>query len=503
MSLQPCYLDVAGSSGSPPVIPEGSFQRTPGTRPHKELNSLSKTYLTIYAQSGKMRCFFRSMVILHSAHLKSPAILWGRHQPAGTPTGTLGALEWIEMIKQCLERSSVRFGARQRSSAKRAFISAVTVMGYVCIAVCIASLNANASSRPVIVAYVFPQDKPLSDGEIAGNKLTRINYAFANIKNGRVVNGFASDDQNLATLVGLKRENPALTVLVSVGGWLWSGGFSDMALTRQNRSVFIESAANYVRRHQLDGIDIDWEYPGLPGATTHFRPEDKQNYTRLLKELRARFDKLEKQLGRPLYITVATGSGDEFLSHTDMRDVANFVDTVNLMAYDYYEPESDAMTGHHAPLFANPSDPKKISGSDSVQAYEKAGVPASKIVLGVPFYAHKWGQVPALNHGLFQPGKQIPHNDATFSTSPQEMLHNGFVRYWDPVADAPYLYNAAEQVFVSYDDPESLTLKCKYVLNHKLGGIMFWDYESDTTGALLDSVDQGLKLDRDAKGGID
>ena len=357
------------------------------------------------------------------------------------------------------------------------------------------------AATPVIVAYVFPQDKLLGPGDIAGQKLTRINYAFANIKSGRIVNGFANDDQNLAALAALKQENPSLTVLVSVGGWLWSGAFSDMALSRKSRGVFIDSVVEYVRRHQLDGLDVDWEYPGLPGAEPHFRIEDKQNYTLLLKELRGRFNSLEKELHRPLFVTVATGASTEFLAHTEMQKVQKVVDTVNLMAYDYYEPDSDATTGHHAPLFTNPADPKKVSADKSVQEYESAGVPAAKIVLGVPFYPHAWGQVPDTNHGLFQPGKEIPHDGARLNGGPQDMMKNGFIRYFDPVAGVPYLYNPEKQIFVTYEDPQSLAGKCKYVFDHHLRGIMFWDYESDSTGALLDAVDAGLANNPSTQGG--
>lgn len=370
-----------------------------------------------------------------------------------------------------------------------------------CVCWCSVVCAGASAPRPVIVAYVFPMDTPLHDGDIAAQKLTRINYAFANIKVGRIVNGFAHDDENFAFLAALKQKNPSLTVLVSVGGWLWSGAFSDMALTKQTRATFIASVVDFVTRHQLDGLDIDWEYPGLPGAEPHFRVEDKQNYTFLLKELRARFNKLEKELHRPLFLTVATGSSTEFLTHTEMNKVQKYVDTVNLMAYDYYEPDSDTITGHHAPLHMNPADPKKVSDEKSVEEYEAAGVPDAKIVLGVPFYGHVWGQVPADNHGLFQPGKQIPNSYSAYGVGPEAMLKNGFIRYWDPVAAAPYLYNAEKQIFVSYDDPESLALKCKYVLAHKLRGIMFWDYESDSSGALLNAVNDGLNPSDAAQGG--
>jgi len=366
---------------------------------------------------------------------------------------------------------------------------------------CVALHAAPPATRPVIVAYVFPQDNRLGPGDIAAQKLTRINYAFANIKGGRIVNGFAHDDENLAALVALKQENPSLTVLVSVGGWLWSGAFSDMALTRKSRGLFVDSVAEYVRGHQLDGLDVDWEYPGLPGAEPHFRAEDKQNYTLLLRELRARFNSLEKELHRPLFVTVATGASQEFLAHTEMKKVEKVVDTVNLMAYDYYEPDSDATTGHHAPLYTNPADPKKVSADKSVQEYERAGVRPEKIVLGVPFYPHAWGQVPDLNHGLFQPGKEIPHAREELGGGPDAMLKSGFTRYFDSVAAVPYLYSPEKQIFVTYEDPESLAGKCKYVLDRHLGGIMFWDYESDSSGALLSAVNTGLASNPSKRGG--
>jgi len=393
--------------------------------------------------------------------------------------------------------------ARQFIEMKNVVLSNSRLVALACI--CLSSAMCAAASAPnsnaMIVAYVFPRDNPILPGEIAAQKLTRINYAFANINDGRIVDGYSHDNGNLTSLVALKQENPSLTVLVSVGGWLWSGGFSDMALTKRSRAIFISSVADYVTLHQLDGLDIDWEFPGMQGATSHFRAEDKQNYTLLLKELRSRFDKMEGELHRTLYLTVATGADSDWLSHTEMKKVAKYVDTVNLMAYDYYEPDVDAVTGNHAPLYTDPADPKKISDDNSIQEYEKAGVPAAKIVLGVPFYAHVWGQVPAANHGLFQPGKEIPHGYAGYGDGPQAMLKNGFIRYWDPIAAAPYLYNTEKQVFVSYDDPESIALKCKYVLAHKLRGIMFWSYESDTTGGLLNAVNDGLNKMDSTQGG--
>ncbi len=358
---------------------------------------------------------------------------------------------------------------------------------------CLVWSNHYAAAEHVVTAYVFPQARVLAPGEIDARKLTRVNYAFANIADGRIVEGLPTDTANFAALTALKKDNPQLTVLVSVGGWLWSGGFSDVALTPASRAIFVDSVEAFVNRYHLDGLDVDWEFPGESGAGHVFRPEDKQNYTLLLKELRARFDKMSGKLHQPLYLTIATGATTDFLEHTEMGEASKYVDTVNLMAYDYYEPGDQEITGNHAPLFTDPADPRAISADRSVREYEKAGVPAEKIVLGVPFYGHVWGQVPATNHGLFQPGKPIPNAYANYAAITSTMLGQGYTRYWDAPASAPYLYNVEKQIFVSYEDPESLALKCKYVKEQHLKGVMFWDYAGDPSGTLLGAIDSGLK----------
>jgi len=352
---------------------------------------------------------------------------------------------------------------------------------------------APAFAAPQLVVYIFPQNAALNAGQVDPHSITRLNYAFANIKDGVMVPGFQHDAENFAFLTGLRKQNPRLTILVSVGGWLWSGGFSDVALTRETRARFIRSAVDFLTRYHLDGLDIDWEYPGRAGFTNHFRPEDKQNYTALLAELQTAFARQSRTLHRRLYLTIAAGASPDFLDHTEMRKVARIVDTVNLMAYDYYEPGSGPITGHHAPLFTNPRDPEKVSADASVRAFEQAGVPASKLLLGLPFYGHTWAQVPSKDDGLYQPGKPAPQTGAPFSTLPS-MLENGFVRHWDSVSDVPWLYNPSTRTFVSYEDPQSIALKCRYVRTHHLAGIMVWDLEDDDpSGTLLKALDACAK----------
>lgn len=364
------------------------------------------------------------------------------------------------------------------------------------LALLFAAVSASAAPRTSsaqIVVYIFPQSAVLTAGQVDPHSITRLNYAFANIHDGVMVPGFEHDAENFAFLTGLRKRNPRLTILVSVGGWLWSGGFSEVALTRESRARFIQSAVDFIAKYDLDGLDVDWEYPAMAGSTNHFRPEDTHNFTALLAELRAAFDRKSHSMHRRLYLTIAAGASPDFLGHTEMRKVARLVDTVNLMSYDYYEPGSEPTTGHHAPLFTNPRDPEKVSADASVRAFEEAGVPASKLLLGLPFYGHVWANVPPADDGLYQSGKPGPQTGAPFSAIPA-MLENGFVRHWDSVAEVPWLYNPSTRTFVSYEDPQSIEQKCRYVTTHRLAGIMVWDFEDDdASGTLLKTLDTCLK----------
>ncbi|WLT31244.1 glycosyl hydrolase family 18 protein [Geothrix sp. PMB-07] len=344
-----------------------------------------------------------------------------------------------------------------------------------------------------VIAYVFPQDRRLGPQEVDPTRLTHINYAFADIKNGRMVEGFKHDTENYRVLNGLKAKNPALKVLVSVGGWTWSGGFSDASLTAESRKVFVESAMAYVDRHDLDGLDVDWEYPGLPGYGNVNRPEDKHNATLLMADLRAGLDRLGERKGRRLLLTIAAGAMDSFLANTEMDQMSRHLDYVNLMTYDQYEAEADATTGHHAPLFTNPANPKGYAASTIVDHFVAAGVPERKLVLGVPFYGKPWGGVRNKAHGLYQPGGAAKLNLFTSFTNLKDKLENkdGFQRFWDDLAQAPYLYNPAKGLWITYEDEESLGAKCRYIVDRGLGGVMFWEYHGDD-GRLLEVIRKGF-----------
>jgi chitinase len=363
--------------------------------------------------------------------------------------------------------------------------------------------NKGPAPGRVIIGYVFPRDRVIEPAEIAADKLTHVNYAFVNVEKGVAVEA-PKDAEHLRALTGLRARHPHFKVLVSAGGWTWSGGFSEAAATAESRARFVASAVDFVRRHDLDGFDVDWEYPGLPGNGNPHGPQDKANFTRLMAELRATLDQEGRARGRPYLLTMAAGAFPRFLEQTEMERVAASVDFVNLMTYDFRIAGSDPLAGHHANLYRHPQDADGNSADGAVRDFIAAGVPARKLVLGVPFYGRAWGGVrgDAAAHGLYQPGGPLvgePIETSYEKLNADLVGRNGFGRHWDAVSQAPYLWNPERSIFVSYEDPESLRIKCRYIRDKGLAGSMFWEYFADRSGALLGTLFEELRTNEDSR----
>lgn len=338
------------------------------------------------------------------------------------------------------------------------------------------------SGSYVIIGYVTGSG--WTKDQIEAQKLTHINYAFAvPAETGELAPLNARDSVNLAALTSLKAVNKDLNVLISIGGWGGCKYFSDVARTDASRRKFTSSAVALLRKHRLDGIDIDWEYPAQVGAGNIFRPEDKQNYTLLLRALRNGLDeqgKRDQRTGANHYLlTTATGADTAFVNHTELDQAQRYLDYVNIMTYDLYHG-NDKTTGHHSNLNQSATgNQSRNSTADAVEGHIRAGVPASKIVLGLPFYGRGWAGVNNQDNGLYQPstGKHsfISHDELVA----EYIGKNGFTRYWDAEAKAPYLWNPTTRTFISYADEESFTHKLAYVKSKKLAGVMFWEYIYD------------------------
>jgi len=356
-----------------------------------------------------------------------------------------------------------------------------------------AQAAAQNQGKKVVIGYVFPRKGRLPEEPIRGDLLTHVNFAFANIKNGQVVAERPYYAENLAALTALRKSFPHLKVLISVGGWLWSGGFSDMALTKTSRGKFIDSAVAFLKRHELDGIDLDWEYPGLPGAGNTHRPADRNNFTLLLAELRKALNATQKQAGRKYLLTIAAGASSSFLEHTEMAKAQKHLDYVNLMTYDFFV-EAGGKSGHHANLYTSSFGPQAPSGAASVSAFLRAGVPAKKLVLGVPFYGRGWKGAKPANNGLYQPATGAGGSYSWNSLVQSYIGKDGYARWWDNEAKAPYLWKTDEGRVVTYDDPDSLKEKCRFIKKRNLGGVMFWEYAGDDANhTLLRTLHEGLR----------
>ncbi len=345
--------------------------------------------------------------------------------------------------------------------------------------------------------------------KIQADKLTHINYAFANIIDGKVsfggktaVNEDDLKEDDIKSLHDLKKINPDLKILVSVGGWTWSTHFSEVASTDEKRKIFAQSCVDFLKKYKLDGIDLDWEYPNQVGAGNPHGPEDIENFTLLLKEVRAHLDKQSKRdnlaEGNSYLLTIATGGDQAYLKNTKLRDAQPYLDFINIMTYDAYNG-LHSITGHHCNLFPAFGDPAvEAKGEEiksaltSVQGHIIAGVPVEKINLGLAFYGRKWEGVNKENNGLFQAAESVGMIEY-YRTIVQECTEeNGFIRYWDKNAKAPWLWNADSGIFISYEDTTSIEYKIDWLKSKGLGGVMFWEYTDDFNSELLDCIDKNL-----------
>jgi len=355
------------------------------------------------------------------------------------------------------------------------------------------SYPVKSKTKPVIIGYVGGFRGLIATDSIDVWRLSHINYAFIDIKDNRAwLHNEATDTINLRKLNQLKIINPGLKILISVGGWTWSKNFSDATLTDTSTRNFALSAVSIVSRFDLDGIDIDWEYPGMIGDNNKFRPEDKEHYTLLFKELREGLDSLSRTTNMKYYVTTAVGGSQSYIEHTEMDKVQQYTDYINIMSYDY-TGGWDSVSGHHTNLYTSSGDNDQSSTHRSVQAFIDAGVPASKIVMGIAFYGKGWEMESIDNNGLYRKALKSARGGGFTYLKDSLINKNGYREYWDAAAKAPYLFNPEKKIFITYDNERSVKDKCKYVKKHDLAGVMFWEYNSDKKKYLLNVIADKFK----------
>ncbi|HEX7157542.1 MAG TPA: glycosyl hydrolase family 18 protein [Edaphobacter sp.] len=339
-----------------------------------------------------------------------------------------------------------------------------------------------AGGRPLVDQINYAQGFVTGGHCSVADPNADLNFSFTSAQS---VNGVADRPSqrfrgNLHQLQLLKRRFPKLRILISL-----EGRAADFVADAQpeNREAFVRSCVDIFLRGSFapgihapgifDGIDVDWEYP---------HAADAENFEALLREFRRQMDSVRQGL----ILSIAAGHSPAMYEGTDMELIGQLVDQVGLMMYDFIGPWSGT-TGFIAPL-SSPLGHRGGSIDRSVTAYLDAGIPAKKILMGVPFYGYGWRQVADDDNGLFQEGQSI-RGDRPYSYIAS--LISSSTVYRDPDSAAPWLFDGDS--FWTYEDPVSIRRKAGYALERELGGLMVWELsEDDSSAVLLRAAWQGL-----------
>lgn len=376
-------------------------------------------------------------------------------------------------------------------------------------------------------------ERKFEPSNIDASQITHINYAFADLcwdgygsggtacKNDKiplqgeyvfdgemVIGDQEADVANLSKLRTLRDQYPHLNLMVSVGGWSWSKNFSNMAATEGTRRAFANSTVDFLREYRLDGLDIDWEYPVEGGDSGNSnRPEDKENFVLLMKTVREALDAAGSEDGRYYLLTIASAQSDAFVVNADLGQSSAYLDFINIMTYDY-SGNWESIAHHNAPLYYDKNHPKPSAARNhvtgSIIGHLNGAVPNYKLVMGLPFFGKGWIGCPPNGQYQICAGGQLPAGekfgtweDFKFDYSDIEdnyLNKNGYVRYWNEAAKVPYLYNAAKQYFITYDDEESMMYKASLMKSLDLAGVMSWEISGDRNRTLSAQLVRDLPI---------
>jgi chitinase len=272
--------------------------------------------------------------------------------------------------------------------------------------------------------------------------------------------------------------NAGKKILLAFGGWGNSEGFTPMAADSIVREHFIDNVINIVTQNEFDGIDLDWEFPSDIA--------EGKNQTKLIKELRERFNEIDTTL----LITMAVSAGSFYGQFSEYEKIVENIDWFSMMGYDFHGTWTEH-AGHNAPLYQpiNCTDGSQDNGINYLSVTRN--IPKEKILLGVPFYGKEFNA-----SGLYQTqtGSVV---DILYSTIAARLDSNRWEYFWDDFSKVPYLLDTASTKFVTFDDTTSIRLKCEYVLNNHLSGIMIWALGQDLVGnsqPLLETIGRSMGL---------
>jgi chitinase len=387
-------------------------------------------------------------------------------------------------------------------------------LGFFLFASMASTLHATDTTPPDVVGAYYPgyraSDFPVA--RIPAERLTHLFYAFAHIEDGRCA--VAPDaPAHFAAMAALKREHARLRTLISIGGWE-ADGFSDAARSGASRRRFVSSCLAMFFDPALqafDGVDIDWEFPVYGGPPTiRARAQDRRNLTLLVREFRRQLDMIGKTRGQSFLLTAAlpagrlqsSGAYDPARSF-DLEALAGTVDFINLMTYDM-GTDFAGVASFNAPLREDQDDPvdAEVRRWNSVEGgiayYTQHGVPARKLVLGVPFYGRGFKVMADAHAGLYQRYSAVFDPGDWRSIKERLLADPSWQRHWHPVAQTPWLFHPADHVFVSYEDPDSIGIRARLAKDSGLRGVFAWEIAGDDDQhSLLDAMAKPFESPQD------
>ncbi len=358
------------------------------------------------------------------------------------------------------------------------------------------------STGGIVSAYVY-------NGTYANNKVNDLLLGTVDI----IYSGFAlptadggitlsTSYKNSLNDYLVKAHNAGVRVLLCIGqeGDAYRANFSTIANDNALTATFVSNIITLINQYGFDGVDIDWEYP----ATA-----EKDKYTYLMQQIHTAV----KANNINHLVTSAIPAGPWSYSRFDLANSIQYLDYINLMSYDLQCQTTNGTGGvpvarHHSALYSSNNSNYSYTGcsiDESVNLFKNQGVPYNKIIIGAAFYA-RYSTVTTAGASGAGLGGAIGDNGLTDSKSGATMTYtnikNNYInnfgetikRYWDDNAKAPYIYDSARQIFISYDDAMSVGYKCDYVMTKGVAGIMYWDNGSDSTGDLLKAINGKLSV---------
>lgn len=299
-------------------------------------------------------------------------------------------------------------------------------------------------------------------------------------------------EYDFSCLPRFREINPNLKVSLMLGG----NEFSSQAFLRKSgRERFADTLMEMILKYDLDGFDNDWEVPTLTMGKVKGRPEDRLNYTMLMKTIRKRMDEEEARTGRHYWLTCAV-SANRFVEDTiEVAKITELVDYFNVMTYDLRSTHAGLEmnnplglpAGHHTNTYASDGDTEGVCTERAVEIFRAWDVPDEKIVIGSGLYAKHFPNTPSEDFGLMKWSNSTEDyfREGMKRSGLMKAMNEGYVRHWDDAAKACWLYNEEKHDFVSYEDEESLHYKVEYVKKEGLRGMMFWCYEYDDMHTLI------------------